>query len=516
MIPLVCLNFETPNWIRHYAPEAAPNQPEMGSCYADASLVLCNSGESLKWLREFMPINCLTGVLPPAANTYALDQACALPEDVDTSEPYIVWSARSSAYKGLSVITAAVQQMAQPMNLVMIGKPSNLPTDTKLHKFFKFQKPITDEQKMKLIAGAQCVAAPSRFEGYGMVPGEALCNGVPVVVYDLPVLRQNYGDRLVYAKWNDPVDFAKKLVETIQSKPAVDKAEARETYGMAAMQRQVESLPFLSFKRKRVSVQMIVYYGATVQEAIASVYDYADEILVAYGPTTLWSHYPADGTLELLRTCPDPQKKIRIIEAPKGIWKDKTEMRQACQKVMTGNYLLIVDADEIYHALDKWLSADIDYGCPRWVHFWHDINHFVVDSAGMERWGKPHALGGGTHNHFRWAYWRYSNYWYSTRGTVAMDANGQRLTSQAEMLKATAKCPECCIYHLGHVLTPSLMKAKHDYYIERDGADKGRMERARAWHEWNGKTGNCGDGNVQRVSWELPWLVKQAFARVNK
>ena len=515
-VPVVCLNFETPNWVAKYAPECAPKMPEMSACYDMADCMLCNSGESLKWLGEFMDLPELTGVLPPAVNTHALDQNVSLPDHVDMTRDYVVWSARGSAYKGAQVIVEAVFRMDRQMDLIMIGKPSAIPKSSDLHRFVKFSQPINDAQKMKLIAGAKAVAAPSRFEGYGMVPAEALSNGVPVVVYDLPVLRQNYGDRLVYAKWNNPTDFAEKLTETIENPPAVDKEEARETYGLEAMERHIESLPFMNFGAKRVSAQMIVYYGSTVQEAIASIYDHSDEIIVAYGCTALWSGFPDTGVLDLLHDCPDPDKKIRIIEAPRECWENKGEMRRACQAKMTGNYLLIVDADEIYHGLDKWIENDIDFGCPRWVHFWHDLDHYVVDSAGMDRWGKPHELGGGIHNHFRWAYWRYSNQWYSTRGTVAKDANGQRLTAATKMRAAVARSPETCIYHLGHVLDPKLMSAKHEFYLTRDGRDAGRVRRATAWHNWNGELGDCGDGIIQKVGWDLPELVQTAYEKIRR
>lgn len=512
-LPYICLNFETPNWVEKYVPETAGKMPEMKAYYKHANLLLANSSESLKWLKEYMTVKVPTGVLPPAANTFAMDKPFDNPiPDKHRGVPYVVWSARGSAYKGAQVITEAILSYPKPLNLVLIGQPSSLPGNTEAHAFIHFSSPITDAQKMGLMKGAVCVAAPSLFEGYGMVPGEALGCGRPVVVYDLPVLRQNYGDRLVYAKWNNRGDFTKKLHATIDNPPAVDSAEARKTFGMDAMKKHVTSVPFFNFKARRVSAQMIVYYGATVQEAIASVYPHVDEVLIAYGPTEMWKEVPPDNSLELIQSFPDPDKKIRLIQ--KKAWANKQEMRQACQRIMTGNYLLIVDADEIYDHLDKWIREAPDYGCPRWVHFWHNIDYYVVDTPGMERWGHPHPLGGGAHNHLRWAYWRYSYEWCSVRGTVAWDKARSRLCSAHHTKLAVEKVPETCIYHLGHVLPPDLMTAKHQYYLQRDGTDDGRIKRMKAWHGWDGKTGDCGDGVVMRVNWPLPELVKQAYAKV--
>ena len=71
--------------------------------------------------------------------------------------------------------------------------------------------------------------------------------------------------------------------------------------------------------------------------------------------------------------------------------------------------------------------------------------------------------------------------------------------------------PECIIYHLGHCLPNEVMEAKHDFYLSRDGSDAGRILRKTAWHDWNGKTGDCNDGIVANVDWELPEIVQRAF-----
>ena len=79
---------------------------------------------------------------------------------------------------------------------------------------------------------------------------------------------------------------------------------------------------------------------------------------------------------------------------------------------------------------------------------------------------------------------------------------------------AVAAVPECCIYHLGHVMDKQLMKAKHEFYLRRDGNDKGRQKRMTAWHNWNGQTGDCGDGLIKAVDWELPEIVRRAYAKI--
>ena len=60
------------------------------------------------------------------------------------------------------------------------------------------------------------------------------------------------------------------------------------------------------------------------------------------------------------------------------------------------------------------------------------------------------------------------------------------------------------------------MRAKHKFYRNRDGDDEVRRQRERSWHEWNGKLGDCGDGVVKKVSWDVPDIVRRAVASAKR
>ena len=57
---------------------------------------------------------------------------------------------------------------------------------------------VGDDTLRDLFAHARCVAYPSLWEGFGLVAGEALAAGTPVVCSDIPALREVAGDDGAY------------------------------------------------------------------------------------------------------------------------------------------------------------------------------------------------------------------------------------------------------------------------------------------------------------------------------
>jgi glycosyltransferase involved in cell wall biosynthesis len=71
---------------------------------------------------------------------------------------------------------------------------------------------VDDPALHALYAGALALVLPSRAEGYGLGPLEALAHGTPSVVSDLPVLRETLGDAALRAAPGDPVALAAQLL----------------------------------------------------------------------------------------------------------------------------------------------------------------------------------------------------------------------------------------------------------------------------------------------------------------
>nr|WSY48815.1 MSMEG_0565 family glycosyltransferase [Streptomyces sp. NBC_00886] len=69
--------------------------------------------------------------------------------------------------------------------------------------------PVTDDELPSLVATAAAFAFPSVKEGFGLAAMEALAAGVPLVVRDLPVLREVFGPAARFA--SAPADLATEL-----------------------------------------------------------------------------------------------------------------------------------------------------------------------------------------------------------------------------------------------------------------------------------------------------------------
>ncbi|WP_433061923.1 MSMEG_0565 family glycosyltransferase [Dactylosporangium sp. CS-033363] len=77
--------------------------------------------------------------------------------------------------------------------------------------------PIPHDELPPLVAGAAAFAFPSTKEGFGLAALEALAAGVPVVVRDLPVLREVFGAAVRYG--HDPATLGAALVEAVRGGP---------------------------------------------------------------------------------------------------------------------------------------------------------------------------------------------------------------------------------------------------------------------------------------------------------
>ncbi|WP_069758157.1 MSMEG_0565 family glycosyltransferase [Streptomyces sp. LUP47B] len=86
--------------------------------------------------------------------------------------------------------------------------------------------PVPDDELPALVAAADAFAFPSLKEGFGLAAMEALAAGVPLVVRDLPVLREVFGPAARFAA--TPEDLADQLGQALAHHDPVLRTAGRE------------------------------------------------------------------------------------------------------------------------------------------------------------------------------------------------------------------------------------------------------------------------------------------------
>ena len=74
---------------------------------------------------------------------------------------------------------------------------------------------VNNEAKYEIYRSARVMVHPTVFDNNGMVAAEALCSGLPVVMYDLPALRSVYTTGCVKVPFGDQSAFADRVVKLL-------------------------------------------------------------------------------------------------------------------------------------------------------------------------------------------------------------------------------------------------------------------------------------------------------------
>jgi glycosyltransferase involved in cell wall biosynthesis len=79
---------------------------------------------------------------------------------------------------------------------------------------------VSDSELAALYRRAACFVYPSRYEGFGLPPVEALALGCPVIASRLPAVQEACNDAVLYTSPDDPAELA-SLLERITSDAAL-------------------------------------------------------------------------------------------------------------------------------------------------------------------------------------------------------------------------------------------------------------------------------------------------------
>lgn len=130
----------------------------------------------------------------------------------DGNKGYVIQISRFAINKRFDDSIRAISTLKQ--KLVCVG-PSGAEKLKKLALELRadvdFYCGVARALTVRLLKEAEILVSPSLFEGWGITPIEALYCGIPVLLSDLEVFKEVYGENVLYHNRDDPDDMREKL-----------------------------------------------------------------------------------------------------------------------------------------------------------------------------------------------------------------------------------------------------------------------------------------------------------------
>jgi glycosyltransferase involved in cell wall biosynthesis len=149
-------------------------------------------------------------------------------------KPYLIYIGNLKPHKNVSRMIEAflkVSEQDPSIQLVIVGQRDNFRSHlADLYKRFKnhpdiiFTGFVSAEHLQMLLQQSQALCFLSLYEGFGLPPMEAMAAGVPILVSDIPVIREVVGDAGRYVNPLDITDIASGM-QQILSMTVADKQQ---------------------------------------------------------------------------------------------------------------------------------------------------------------------------------------------------------------------------------------------------------------------------------------------------
>ena len=141
--------------------------------------------------------------------------------DLGIRRPYCIYLGSGDVRKNIAVTIMALAKLeaADRPQLVVAGSVPNTGTDLLpdhaalaralgVDDRVVFTGPVSEDRKHALYAGAQMLLAPSRYEGFGLEPLEAMAHGVPVIAADRSATPEVTAGAALLLPPDDPAQWA--------------------------------------------------------------------------------------------------------------------------------------------------------------------------------------------------------------------------------------------------------------------------------------------------------------------
>jgi glycosyltransferase involved in cell wall biosynthesis len=138
------------------------------------------------------------------SNGVDLKQPAAVPEQKKMYDA--AWVGRVHKQKGIDDLVATLAFLSatiKDFRAIMIGDLQKMLAPqiaaAGLAERVEFSGYVSEAEKFRLLKSSRVFLMPSRYESWGIVIGEALATGLPVVAYELEAYRPVFGELLRYA-----------------------------------------------------------------------------------------------------------------------------------------------------------------------------------------------------------------------------------------------------------------------------------------------------------------------------
>ena len=133
---------------------------------------------------------------------------------------YVLAVSSVSAHKNIPSLVEAMRRVPEPRPVLALVGGANkrifAGASVAVGQDIKQLGYVCDAELRALYENALCFVYPSFYEGFGLPPGEAMACGCPVIVSDIPALREVCGDAALYCNPADVADIADKISRVIR------------------------------------------------------------------------------------------------------------------------------------------------------------------------------------------------------------------------------------------------------------------------------------------------------------
>lgn len=190
-------------------------------------------------------------------------------ESARPSDPYLLMVGARYEHKNVEEVIDVASHWKNTYRLIITScggkyrqKLESKVLDAGLQGQIEFKDYLSRKELLRLYQGASALVYPSKWEGFGIPPLEALACGVPVIASDIPVHREVLGNAVQFVRLGEPSSWAaaiKALDDAAYTKTQMLEAEAllrKYTWGHAvdALERALLSVePRLEASRSNLA-----------------------------------------------------------------------------------------------------------------------------------------------------------------------------------------------------------------------------------------------------------------------